>query len=364
MAGLTLSSRIKKTIVSVHRWLSLAVAAIWCLQAVTGMIIVFHWEIDDATISARHSATDPAALERRIALLAPAGSGRHVLSVWTSAGFADRYDITVEDTAGHDTTVRVTGDGLPIRVDTPDAPRRLIDTVVVLHQSLIAGQTGRWIIGASGLLLFTNIIGGIVIAWPRRGTWAKVLRPSRRGAAVARHYGWHRAIGVVGALPALLLVGAGVLLAFDDMVPTLIGATPVEMPAVQGLDRIGFARAVDIAERALPGSRLAAVTPPGIGDATYQVRLRAPGEWRRAYGASFVFVDATDGRVRDVFPAKDAPVARRAFDALFPVHTGEAGGIVGRILVLCTGLWLASMIIIGVRLWWLRRVAKRKGGKA
>ncbi len=355
------SFRIRKTLISAHRWLSLAAAALWLLQAATGMIIMFHWEMDDATIPAPHVATDPDKLAHRIDLLAPAGSGRHVVSVWTSAGFADRYDVTVEDAAGRDSAVRVAGDGTPIRIDGPDSPRRLIDTIVLLHQSLISGQTGRWIIGASGLLLFTNVIAGTVIAWPRRGTWAKVLRPSRRGLAVTRHYGWHRAIGLVGAVPALLLVGAGVLLAFDDGVAVLIGGTPIEMPAIRGADRIGFARAVEAAERALPGSRLTAVTPPTVGDATYQVRLRAPGEWRRAYGASFVFVDATDGRIRGVFPARDAPLGRKSFDALFPVHTGEAGGLIGRILVLCTGAWLASMIVIGVRLWWLRRRTKRKG---
>jgi len=355
------SARIKKTIIPIHRWLSLTVAALWCLQAVTGMLIVFHWEMDDATIAAPHVATDPAGLAHRIALLAPQGSGRHAVSVWTSAGSPDRYDITIEDQSGDDTVVRVAGDGTPIRTDGPNAPRRLIDTIVVLHQSLIAGQTGRWLIGASGLLLFTNILGGLVIAWPRRGTWARVLRPSRRGAPAARHYGWHRAVGLIGALPALLLVGAGILLAFDDGVATLIGATPVEMPAVRGPLRVGFAQAVGTAERAMPGSRLAAVDLPRDSDATYKVRLRAPGEWRRAYGASFVFVDATDGRVRGVFSASGGPLARRGFDALFPVHTGEAGGLAGRILVLCTGLWLASMIIIGVRLWWLRRKPTRKG---
>jgi uncharacterized iron-regulated membrane protein len=354
------SSPISKGIIPIHRWLSLAAAAVWCLQAVTGILIVFHWEMDDASIAAAHVATDPAALQHRIALLAPAGSGRHVVSVWTSAGFADRYDITVEDAAGSDTTVRVTGDGAPVRADGPDAPRRWIDTIVTLHQSLCLGQVGRWIIGASGLMLITNMVVGLVVAWPRHGTWTKVLRPNRRGPSVARHYSWHRALGLTGALPALLLVGAGVLLAFEDEISALIGAKLVEMPAIRGLDRVGFAQAVQVAERALPGSRLAAVTPPQTGDATYRVRLRAPGEWRRAYGASFVLIDATNGHVRGVFPAGDAPPARRTLDALFPLHTGEAGGLIGRILVLCTGLWLASMTVIGIRLWWLRRMSKRR----
>lgn len=330
-------------------------AALWLLQAVTGMMIVFHWEEDDATIVAPHAPTDPAALERRIAALAPAGSGHKVTTIWTSAGFADRYDITVADSArGTETVVRTRGDGVPIRTTTPGTGH-WIDTIVVLHQSLLSGPAGRTVMGISGLLLLTNIVGGLVIAWPRRGTWRKVLSPSRKGPPIARHYGWHRAMGLAVAAPALLLVGAGVLLSFDDSVGALIGATPVAMPAHPGTVRIGFADAVTRAEAALPGSRLTAVDLPTADDATYKVRLRARGEWRRAYGSSFVFVDAESGAVRGVFPASKAPAARAVFDALFPIHTGEAGGVAGRLLVLCTGLWLASMVVIGVRLWWLRR---------
>lgn len=357
-------ARTKKTVKAVHRWLSLSVAVLWVFQAITGILIVFHWEIDDATIPASHTATDLGALEHRIRALTPPISGARMVSLWTSAGAPDRYDITIEDAAKRETTVRVKGDGTPIRIDTPDAPRRLIDWIVTLHQSLGSGQIGRWIMGASGLLLLTNIAGGILIAWPRRGTWRSVLSPGWPRRAVVRHYAWHRAVGLVGAIPALLLVSAGTLLAFDDAVAALIHAEPVAMPPIPGQDRVGFAHAVAAAEKALPESRLAAVDPPAPDDATYRVRLRAPGEWRRAYGASFVLVDATNAKVRGIFPAATAPLPRKAYDALFPIHTGEAGGLAGRMLVLCTGLWLASMITLGVRLWWLRRTPGRKGGRS
>ncbi len=356
MVAVRPTARLKRKLVTLHRRLSLAMASLWLLQAVTGMLIVFHWEIDDASIPARHAGTDLQALSRRIAALAPPGSQRRVTSIWTSAGFRDRYDITVtDDSSGGETTVRVTGDGMPIRTDRPGARRRLIDTIVILHQSLIAGRTGRWIIGASGLMLLTNIAGALVLAWPRRGTWRKVLRPRLSGAAIARHYGWHRAIGLIGALPALVLVGSGVLLAYDDGVSSLIGATPVAMSPLPGRATLPFADAVETAERTWPGSRLAAVTMPPPGDATYYIRLRMPGEWRRAYGASFVLVDATNGHLRGVFPATGAPTSRRFADSWFPVHTGEAGGLPGRVLILLTGLWLASLALIGARLWWLRR---------
>ena len=99
--------------VKLHRWLSLAMLALWLLQAVTGMICVFHWELDDATIAAAdHSfdrALDLPAIGRRLALLAPPGSGRTVTEMWTSAGGRDRWDVTVSGRPSE--TVRIDGAG-------------------------------------------------------------------------------------------------------------------------------------------------------------------------------------------------------------------------------------------------------------
>lgn len=351
--------RFRQRLVSVHRWLSLGMAALWLLQAASGALIVFHWEIADAAIAAPHSDTDPAALGRRIGQLAPPGSGRSVASIWTSAGFSDRYDIHVIDAgSGGDTIVRVAGDGTPIRISAPGT-QSLIDTIVVLHQTLLGGDRGRWIIGASGFLLITSLLMGIFIAWPKRGMWRKSLTPVRRGPPVARYYSWHRALGLTGAGAALLLITPGALLAFDAELRPLLGATPPAMAPRPGPVAIGFAQAVETAEAAVPGSRLTAVTMPTAADATYQVRLRAPGDWQRAYGGSLVFVDAASGRIRGVDLAEDAPAYRKAMDLLFPIHTGQAGGLVTRLLTLSVGVWLASMIVIGARLWWLRRRVRR-----
>ncbi|MGN6270185.1 MAG: PepSY-associated TM helix domain-containing protein [Sphingomonas sp.] len=359
MPGKRPSRRFKQRLASIHRWLSLGMAALWLLQALTGAFIVFHWEIDDSSVAAAHRTTDPVALGQRIAQLAPAGSGRHVASLWTTGGFADRYDIhVVDDASGDDTVVRVTGDGTPIRTLAP-GKGTLIDTIVVLHQTLLGGDRGRWFVGASGLLLVSNLAMGLVIAWPRRGTWRKSLTPSRRGSPAARHYSWHRALGLGGAAAALLFITPGALLAFDAELRPLFNAEPPVVTGPAAPSTIGFAQAVEAAERAVPGSRLTAVTMPSAADDTYAIRLQAPDDWQRAYGGSFVFVDGATGAVRKVFLAKDAPSPRKAMDVLFPIHTGEAGGLPGRLLVLCIGIWLASMIVIGVRLWWLRRRARR-----
>jgi uncharacterized iron-regulated membrane protein len=357
--------RLKRLLARVHRWLSLAIMALWLVQALTGMLSVFHWELDDAMLPGSHHATDLAAIDRRLAQLAPPGSGRSIGSVWTSAGKADRWDVSVDGPAGP-ATARIDGAGNILRIHSDD--ERLtdggwIETLVILHQTLLSGDTGSWIIGLSGCLLLSNMIFGLVIAWPRAGAWRRSLRPAAGGRAPARLYGWHRAMGLWAAVPALLLVSAGVARVFSDGFERLIGAPVLAVPPVAPRGPgISFSRAAGAALARHPNAELAGVNFPGADNAVWKVRLRAPGEAVRAYGNTTVFIDGNDGHVLADDPIDRQPAVRRIADWVYPIHTGEIGGLPGRLAVLLLGIWLASMIVIGGSLWWVRRPMRK--GKA
>ena len=68
-----------------------------------------------------------------------------------------------------------------------------------------------------------------------------------------------------------------------------------------------------------------------------------------------MLVDSMTGHVRGVFPANAAPAARAFVDGLYAVHTGEIGGLAGRLIVLSLGFWLLAMIGLGISLWVSRR---------
>ena len=351
---------LRRTVLKVHRWLSLGAAVFWLLQALTGILIVFHWEITDAGIAGAHRPTDLAAIERRIAAIAPRDSGVTVKSVWTAAGYADRYNIIVEDAEGNGRTVRVAGDGSELRT-TRDGETTLMGFLVGFHHDLL-GSWGSWIVSISGVLLCSNLILGLAAAWPKRGTWRIALKPATRGPAAARLYTWHRAVGLWAVVPALVIAATGTLLKFEDGVGGLIGAESVSLPATPPAgDPVGFATAARAALAAIPGSSLTAVAWPKADDATYRIRVRAPGEIRRAYGNSIVLVDANSGAVRGAYPIAQADPARAFMSALFPIHTGEAGGIIGRLLSIAIGLWLVTMIVAGTLLWFKRRKPRARG---
>ncbi|MBL0915450.1 MAG: PepSY domain-containing protein [Sphingopyxis sp.] len=350
---------LRRSVLAIHRWLSLGAAIFWLLQALTGIAIVFHWEITDAQISSAHRSADLPAIERRIDALVAEKPGTKATTVWTTGSDSDRFNIYLEDKGGESRSVRILGDGTVV-----DRPRedetRLMGFLVDFHHDLL-GSWGSWIVAISGVLLCSNLVLGLIAAWPKRGTWRRALTPTQKGPPAARLYSWHRAIGLWAVLPALVIAATGTLMKFEEGVSTLIDAKGVELPVTSPAGPpVGFARAAEAAIAAVPGSSLTQVAWPKEGDATYYIRVNAPGEIRRAYGDTRVLVDANTGAVRGVFPIAEAEPARAFMSALFPIHTGEAGGLVGRLLSIAVGLWLVTMIVAGLLLWLKRRKPRAK----
>jgi len=346
----------RTVVLRLHRWIGLIFAAFWLLQAVTGALIVFHWEAEDAILAGAHRDTDFEKINARLTALVPSGSGKRIVSVWVTAGSADRYDVTVADPAGIQHAVRVSGDGTVLRQKLK-SERGFMGSLVALHQNLLVGETGEWIVGISGVLLFTTLFMGLIVAWPRGRQWRKSLVFSRNGGPAARQFALHKAVGLWAVLPAILLITAGTMLRFEDGVSHLIGAQgSVAPPSLPHLgEQVPFSRAVLAAKEAIPGSRFTAATFPTQKDNTYRVRLLAPNEPRRAYGTSVVYVSAADGTVRAAIPAARASASKTLMDGLYAVHTGEIAGMPGRLLVFAIGLWLATVSSTGLLLWHRRR---------
>ncbi|CAA9520460.1 MAG: hypothetical protein AVDCRST_MAG31-1548 [uncultured Sphingomonas sp.] len=353
---------------AIHRALSLAVLAVWLVQAITGTLSVFRWELDEASVGGEAAPVDWTALGRRIDQLATS-PGSEVSSVWTSGTGAGRFDV-YQAVNGEDRVLRLDGQGRVVRERSGDQSSGNgagWDTLTSLHTSLLAGERGEWLIAISGVLLVTNILLGAKLAWPKRGTWGKVLLARPAGGGRARLYGWHRKVGLWFALPALLAAASGVLLVFEHGLETRLGAgvpdPPVAAAGTPG-PPVGVGRAVETALAAFPGSAFAGVSLPEEEAPWYRVRVRSVGEVPRKWGASVVYVAAADGRVLARHDAATASWGRQLVTTLYPLHTGQIGGWPGRVLAAAVGLALIAMIVLGVALWAARRRVRAPGAGA
>ncbi|MFT4075492.1 MAG: PepSY-associated TM helix domain-containing protein [Asticcacaulis sp.] len=345
-----------------HRYVSLVFAALWAFQAVTGCLIVFRWDLDDATTRGPRASFEAQTFGAHLDTLV-AQAGTEVSSVWAATGRGDRFDIYYSK-GGVDRTLRVDGTGHAVRDrdNSGLSNGNIYDRLSDLHMALMLGDIGRTFIGISGLLLLTNLGLGLKLAWPRAGQWLKALRKPKTKAGVPFLYGWHRTLGLWLSVPALITVAAGVLLAFDDAIETGFKvdiAPPQGLPA-QTSSHIAPSQALNAALSAYPGATLSGFSMAADDQPFYKIRLHAPGEMPRIWGMTTVFVSATDGRILSVYDARRLHSAPRLLlDVIYPLHTGQIGGFFGRIVQLLIGLWLLAMIGLGLTLWWKRRRLSR-----
>jgi uncharacterized iron-regulated membrane protein len=341
-----------------HRWIALTLGVLWLSQGLTGLVMVYRWELDDAPLDAPAVALDAEALGARIEALETDPAGRTVTSLWASGGVDGRFDLYVDDANGDTDIVRVDGAGRVLR--TRGSGEGFVPKAATLHQTLFAGDRGKLVVGVSGLFLLTTIVMGLVLAWPARAKqWRSALRPRGARPGAARRYAWHRAGGLWLGIPVLVSLGAGVLLTFESTLAGWLGTdeTPPELAQVIAPSSVAVspATAITTALGQFEGSELSGVSFPSAEQAWYRIRVRQPEEWRRVYGTSVVYVAAADGRVLRTEDALRAPAAVAFMSNLYPVHTGEALGALGRVLALVVGVWLLTMIVLGVGLWLARR---------
>lgn len=350
----------KKVIGKVHRWLSLAAVAFWLVQALTGLILVFHFEIEDRTLAATSPPTDTVAIGERLEVLGNESPDARVNFIWSTAGLPDRYVINY--TSGDETRlIRINGIGETLRERNADDHSFLTMTRAI-HLDLMAGRVGYWISAITGALLFSNICLGLYLAWPKRKQWRRTLFPPKGGTPIAKNYSWHRAVGLWAAIPALIIVATGVLMLFEDDLHHLLGVEHHELPPIAATaSQASFKDVYDAAEAAIPGSYFVGTSMPSEADASYYAWVRAPGElYRNGYGGSLVIINANDASVRGAWPATEHGWRDYLLYSLYPLHTGEAGSLIGRLLVLLIGIWLLVTIYLGCSLWWHRRKRMRQ----
>lgn len=365
----SLPLRVKRALVLVHLWFGLTLGLIWAVQGLTGALLVFHREADQAALS----APPPGAL-RLDTLVAAAARTQNFPPESIGLYFADPgrpnvLGVFFAASDGGKKTVLVSTSTGAVLADRHRMPKRpngnLARWLYNLHHYLLLGENGGLLIGASGLFLLSAALSGMWLGWPRRGQWRAAFAVRNWRTRLQRLFGWHRAGGLLVALALVLLALSGAAMSFGkqlrEIVPQFVAYRLPYLvePAALPKRSIGADKAVAIAQQALPQGQFVSVGLPSVNSAAYQVRFRTPGEWRAWSGTSVVTVAPENGRVLDVYDAARAPLANRVLESAFAVHSGEVAGTFGRVLVMLAGLSLPALYITGLWAWLRKRRLRR-----
>lgn len=361
---------IRRTVALLHLWLGLSVGAVWALQGLTGAMLVFYRDLDRAGLAVTSGASRPldelvaaaargqTARSEAIGLYYPDGS---ILGVTFADAVQGKRTVLVEATSG-----RILG----VRDRTPTRPIKgnFWRWVYNIHHSLLLGERGEWLLGASGLVLLTMAGSGLWLGWPRRGQWRAAFSARRWRTRVQKLFGWHRAMGLAATIALVLLAASGAMMDFGKPLRVWAerhaGYQPPFKPEPGALPQrtVGADRALAQAISVLPAASLTSISLPTPDSPVYLVRLRTPGEWRTWSGASIAVVDAANGGILATYDAAQGPLANRILDSAFPVHSGEVAGLAARVLVMLAGLSLPVLYLTGLWAWLRRRRARARNG--
>ena len=211
------------------------------------------------------------------------------------------------------------------------------NTIVQLHVRLFAGDTGEWIVDIATAAMLLIVPTGFCLWWR---TNRLTVRSGRRFLRDL-----HDVTGFYAAAFVLLLSATGVCLAFETPIASVLHLQPWRPGALPRSTDRGHATLEQLlarADAALPGVKTTAVVMP----------QRPTSPLRVVKGWSSVYVDRYSGRVLRVDEFRKLPLAYRMHVIVRAMHTGEIGGIAGRVVVFLSSAAIVFLAITGTMLWW------------
>jgi uncharacterized iron-regulated membrane protein len=379
-----------------HRWVALGLGTWFALLGLTGAFLVWHGDADRAlnpqwfapqqrcdAVSATPVATSLAIFARG----APGGVATQVMApvtrgaayvVWQKpVGEGPRRQHFIDANCGQYLGWRDWG---AVRFDRA----HFVPAMYELHRALLSKEAGHVAVGFVGLLLLFVAITGVLTAWPRHSTrvaWKRTLTVKHGAGAHRRWYDLHRATGMWLVLFLLLMSLSGAYLCFPKQGRALVAMVLPTSPSTlrelatsatsHGEEAAGRHRNAEIppafanpdalvrqAQSLWPDTQWTRVQIPDNPAKGYDVRLLQGDELRADTGDTRVRMSAT-GKVVDVRDPLRASAGDTLLSWLFPLHSGEALGLAGRLAWTVFGLVPLLLFATGLWLWLKRRRATR-----
>ncbi|MHC0507806.1 PepSY-associated TM helix domain-containing protein [Achromobacter aegrifaciens] len=350
-----------------HRWVALGLGGILILSGLTGAFLVAARPLDkllhpELFRAGNAGGGQPASFE----------SMRRNLA----AEFGPQASYTFRPP-------RESGETMQVRVRAPDAwdgtvyldpvsgreqGRRgedegLVAIVYKLHSALMLDRTGKAVLAWTALAYLVLTVSGLIAWWPRK--WPPSLRMVFNKGALRALFDVHRNGGAILALLLAVCMASGAYLAWRPIggwITLASGQPPVVAPKLpaqpagpippRSLDELAAA-----AQAQFPDGTIGYLLYTPRSDRPLAIRMRVPDD-PHPNGRSTVWLDPRDGTVLAAQRWNQLDPGARINSMLYPLHTGELGGVAGEAIVALLGLGLGVLGISGIWLWWRRRAWK------
>lgn len=234
----------------------------------------------------------------------------------------------------------------------------LFNLVFELHSSLLMNDMGKPLLAGLALAYGLLLVGGLVLWWPRR--WRQAFALALDRGLLRGLFDLHRTGGAVLGLLIAVPVATGAYMAWKPLaqaVTSLAGQAALAPPQVKPAGQDAALAPLD-ALAAAASARFAGA-PVGyitLAGAAKPVRVRLMlADDPHPNGLTSVWLHPATGEVLRTDRWDRLDPGARANSVIYPLHTGELGGLALETLNGLLGLALAALGVSGLWLWWLRR---------
>ena len=380
----------RKTIFWMHLGAGITAGLIVAIMSFTGIAIAFEAEILNWIDRDVRTVDAPAGAQRlSIDELDERVKAQHPDFKTTSRVVIREPDRAYEYRAGRDGSLYVnpyTGDAAaPQSKAAHDVLHVFVDWHRYLGRDGEGRQVGKLITGVANLAFLFILISGVYMWWPRgwtRGAWRPAVTFIGRLKGKARDFNWHNVFGGWSAIVLIVIVAGGVMISFqwaNRLIFTLAGeeppargapqgAPPVDVPApAPDQQRLSRDAVLEKVALAFPDWRsIAFESAQGPNGGRDNASRENAGRVQNAdrplnvtvlNAAAFqqrgrvqLAIDPYRGDVLSKLAFEDRSPATRTRTWLRFLHTGEAFGIVGKIVATLASIGSLFLIYTGFAL--------------
>lgn len=375
----------RKLWLKVHLWLGLSLGLFLAMIGLTGSVLVFWHEIDTALNPALYqNATPP---DRQKSLDEILDAAKHAAppgwaSSWTQIPTTSNENYVFSFYYPNTSPPPEQAQSITLGINPYTAEMThkrvfyhgsnplkhcLVGFFFKLHYALLLGETGATLVGILAVLFLISALSGLILWWPLTGQWRRVLTIKSKASIERFNHDLHQTAGFYSLVVLLAVVVSGIYFNLPDQFRWLVQRFSPLTPEAQVQAPPPTSTAMPTLETLLQQARLA--SPGGVsrnydfsgGDSgLFSACFDDVPELRRHVVASRCLVfDRADGKLLQIRDAVHGSGGDLFMLWQWPLHSGQAFGWTGRILVFISGLICPLLFATGVIRWLQKRRAKQ-----
>jgi sulfite reductase (NADPH) flavoprotein alpha-component len=354
---------VKKNIYKLHRLTGITLGVLLFFLAVSGVLITFRNELMPIVYS-EFRVTPGQEEVRPEVLLQTAQSylkDRRVTNLY-AAEEPDQAALILYKTEGHLFPGILTMDPFSGKIiGEMSLFKNIFAVALFFHANFFLSKPGEYTVGFLGLVLIFFVISGFYIWLPKNNASLRLKKLLTFDRLHSQKI--HHVLGLIFALPLLLSGATGFLTIYDlsYSVTRLVGQGPVRVEEMSLVRECDFSKDVDALKLVTndQAKNLISIHLCNKKNAFMKVTYGLSGrEFTGGYGR--MLIDSHEQKIVQHFDSSKDPKSWNIKRLLiYPLHSGEYFGFIGKVIVLLSGFGLCLLFISGIRLVFLRKFSKR-----